>query len=75
MSKNVKAVVTVDKQRILDAMIDAEKKAWKSLAGYKFYMAGYWMANWVSFNKLLSKQRPNPSRALVKLAREMSDES
>lgn len=37
----------------------AERKAFKALAGYKFYMFGYWAAAWVKYNALL----PNPMKA------------
>lgn len=46
--------------KILTAMQEAEQKAWKSLAGYKFYMFGYWAGAWVKYNNLLPRARPNP---------------
>ena len=59
-------------QRLLlnhaQALTDAEEKAWKSLAGYKFEMFGYWASKWVSLNKLDDVKRPNPFEAAVKLA-------
>ena len=52
---------------------DAESKAWKALAGYKFMGFGYWAAIWVHLNRIAQdqghKRRPNPFRDLVKLAR------
>ena len=47
----------------------AEQKAWAALAGYKFWMFGYWAARWVGLNRLLDERRPNPFAPLVKLAR------
>jgi len=46
----------------------AEENAWKALAGYKFWMFGYWAATWVKANKILG--RPNPFRELVQIARQ-----
>jgi hypothetical protein len=43
----------MDTQNVLKAMANAEEKAWKSLAGYKFLMFGYHAARWVNYNKLL----------------------
>ncbi len=40
-------------QEILNSMEDAEEKAWKALAGYKFWMFGYHASRWVNYNKLL----------------------
>ncbi len=50
-------------------MAAAEKKAWKALAGYKFVMAGYWMAQWVLINRLSGLKHGNPFAGLVKYAR------
>lgn len=49
----------------------AEEKAWKSLAGYKFYMFGYWSAAWVKYNQLLTRpmRKSNPFKSLVNQAR------
>lgn len=52
----------------------AERKAWDSLARYKFQMFGYWAAIWVHQNRLVSrllqvKPRPNPWKGLVELAK------
>jgi hypothetical protein len=54
---------------IEDAMIEAERKAWKALAGYKFWMFGYHAAQWVLLNRLHGKRNHNPFTQLVKLAR------
>ena len=40
-------------EKIIEARAAAERKVWDSLARYKFYMAGYWMAAWVKYNELL----------------------
>jgi len=48
----------------------AERKAWDSLARYKFQMFGYWAAIWVHLNRLSGAKRKNPWTALVKTARD-----
>jgi len=48
---------------------EAETKAWKSLAGYKFYMFGYWAARWVQINKDWGTKKPNPFKGLVDIAK------
>ncbi len=59
----------------LDACVQAraaaELKAWKSLAGYKFEMFGYWASSWVKYNQLLPKalRTGNPFKRAVDLAR------
>lgn len=61
-------------QKILEAMQDAEAKAWEALSGYKFWMFGYHAGRWVNYNRLLSAQRPNPFREAVLLGRKKVDE-
>lgn len=65
---------SVDKSmNIPDAMIEAEEKAWRALAGYKFWMFGYHAAQWVLLNKIdmpFGEKMPNPFTRLVKAARE-----
>ena len=58
--------------RLLDARTDAERKAWESLARYKFWMAGYHIAHWVKLNRLMNKddRQPNPFSELVHMARD-----
>lgn len=54
----------------LQAELDeAQKKAWDSLARYKFQMFGYWAAIWVHLNRIGGFKRPNPWKGLVKTAR------
>lgn len=54
----------------LRAELDAsERKAWDSLARYKFWMFGYWAAIWVHLNRIGHFKRPNPWRVLVETAR------
>ena len=50
-------------------LAEAEAKAWKALAGYKFQMFGYWAAIWVHLNRVGKFRRPNPFARLVKAAR------
>jgi len=57
-------------EKILEAMKDAETKAWEALSGYKFRMFGYHAARWVNYNRLLDKPMQNPFRDAVLLARE-----
>lgn len=52
---------------------EAYRKAMKALAGYKFYMFGYWAAHWVMMNRLDPRPKPNPFKPLVMLARKESD--
>ena len=49
----------------------AEQAAWRSLAGYKFMMFGYWAGVWVHLNRISGLKRPNPFKAAVHLAREV----
>ena len=48
----------------------AERKAWDSLARYKFQMFGYWAGIWVHLNRIGRENRPNPFRGVVQLARD-----
>lgn len=50
-------------------METAERKAWESLARYKFMMFGYWAAVWVHFNRAGRFREPNPFALVVKAAR------
>ena len=56
-------------EKLRSAMADEECKAWKALAGYKFWMFGYHSSKWVSYNKLGGFKEPNPWGRLVKLAK------
>lgn len=60
---------------IMFQRLDAEVKAWKSLAGYKFYMFGYWAAAWVKYNQLLPKELrdKSPFRDLVDMGKQDVD--
>lgn len=51
---------------------EAEQKAWKALAGYKFWMFGYHAAQWVLLNRALDKfdREGNPFKELVQVAKE-----
>ena len=60
-----------DLYRLLEAdLAAAERKAWESLARYKFWMFGYHAADWVKISRRLGGKRPNPFKALVQAARE-----
>lgn len=52
-------------EKLLPNLSEAEDKAWKSLAGYKFQMFGYWAAIWVHLNRIGDFNHPNPFRILV----------
>ena len=52
--------------RLEEALNEAEKKAWDSLARYKFQMFGYWASIWVHLNRISGLKRPNPWKDLVK---------
>lgn len=56
--------------RLAEQLEEAERKAWDSLAKYKFVMFGYWCGVWVHLNRLDDEPRRNPWRDLVKAARE-----
>ena len=49
-------------------LCEAEAKAWRSLASYKFMMFGYWAAIWVHLNRIGEFNHPNPFKPLVDLA-------
>lgn len=55
--------------KVTRARDDAELKAWKALAGYKFWMFGYHAAQWVLLNFQLGNSWPNPFKRLVVAAR------
>lgn len=58
-------------QRLQADLEAAERKAWDALARYKFWMFGYWAADWVRLNRRLQAKRPSPFKRLVLLAREI----
>jgi hypothetical protein len=63
--------VAVDSRAALARELDtAERKAWESLARYKFQMFGYWAAIWVHLNRIGGFKRPNPFKSLVLAAKE-----
>jgi hypothetical protein len=52
---------------LLEELQEAERKAWDSLARYKFVMFGYWAGVWVHLNRL-GPRLPSPFRELVAYA-------
>ena len=54
---------------LLQEIEEAERKAWDSLARYKFWMFGYWAGVWVHLNRISGLNKPNPWKALVTMAR------
>lgn len=69
-----RAEATVSSERIDREMAEAEEKAWKALAHYKFWMFGYWCGIWVHLRRLSGRRDPNPWRELVEMARERTGE-
>jgi len=57
--------------KIGQAKQEARRKAFDSLARYKFMMFGYHASVWVKLNNLDTHKEPNPFAPLVNLAREM----
>ena len=53
---------------------EAKRKAFDSLARYKFLMFGYHAAMWVHNNKLCRIREPNPFNNLVDFAKKKSKE-
>jgi hypothetical protein len=56
-------------ERLKGALHESERKAWDSLARYKFQMFGYWAGVWVHLNRIGDTKHPNPFRGLVTIAR------
>lgn len=52
---------------------NAERKAWDSLARYKFQMFGYWAAIWVHLNRIGEFKRANPWQPLVLVAKRVKN--
>ena len=59
--------VTAEEERA-----EAERRAWDSLARYKFVMFGYWAGVWVHLNRMCQHAAGNPWRDLVRIARARS---
>lgn len=53
---------------LLRDLDEAERKAHRNLAHYKFMNFGYWAAIWVHINRVGNFKRPNPFTAYVDLA-------
>jgi len=70
MCEQISILEVADYERkIREMMLDAERKAWEALSGYKFWMFGYHCGRWVNYNNLLLKPEPNPFKDAVTLAR------
>lgn len=61
--------------RLEQELDNAERKAWDSLARYKFTMFGYWCGVWVHLNRISDCKRPNPFKPAVQLARTVRAET
>jgi len=55
-------------------LAEAERKAHRNLAIYKFMNFGYWAAVWVHLNQVGRFNKPNPFSDYVKLARKKGGE-
>ncbi len=66
----ITAEIETLEQRMNGLLIEAEARAWKSLAQGKFSLFGYWAAKVVQFREALQKSsEPSPFRELVKTAK------
>ena len=54
---------------LLAGLDEAERKAWRSLAEYKFQRFGYWASIWVHLNRVSKAGRRDPFAMLVREAR------
>jgi len=63
------------RKRLEQDLEEAERKAHKNLAIYKFMNFGYWAAIWSHLNLVGNFHRPNPFSDYVKLARKKGGES
>ena len=57
------------KEDLEKALDEAEEKAIKNLAIYKFNNFGYWAGIWVHLNRIGQFHRPNPFSCYVDLAK------
>ena len=62
------------RERLKQALDEAEEKAHKNLARYKFMNFGYWAAIWAHLNRVGNFRRPNPFSVYVELARKKGGE-
>jgi hypothetical protein len=69
VTKDIGQLLNWANTSILDAIIEAENKAWEALARYKFQMFGYWASIWVHLNRLSGGKRTNPWKKLVGVAK------
>ena len=67
-----KAMAT--RRRLEQDLEEAERKAHKNLALYKFMNFGYWAAIWTHLNRVGNFHRRNPFSDYVKLARKKGGE-
>lgn len=79
MSNQTGAPVYHPLKPLIEHRDEAELKAYKALAGYKFAMFGYWAGIWVHMNQCIASQDPglkkrNPFRVLVKHAQKVAKE-
>ena len=65
---------TATREQLKQALDEAEEKAHKNLARYKFMNFGYWAAIWTHLNRVGNFRRPNPFSVYVELARKKGGE-
>ena len=65
---------TATKERLEQDLNEAEEKAHKNLAQYKFMNFGYWAAIWQHLNRVGNFHRPNPFSVYVQLAKKKGGE-
>ena len=66
--------VALSKEQLEKALDEAEEKAHKNLARYKFMNFGYWAAIWTHLNRVGNFHRSNPFSGYVELARKKGGE-
>ncbi len=63
----------ISRETIIEALDEAEQKAWEALYRYKFWMFGYYASRWVFLARLwrqeTNERLANPFRPLTEAAR------
>ena len=54
---------------LIEALDEAEAKAWASLKGYRLQAFGHWSEIWASLARIMGDNRRNPFGAIVSLGR------
>ena len=56
-------------EKIIDQMIDAEKKAWAHLSNGTYSVFGYHASRWINYKRLLDEDIDDPWQELIDLAK------